>query len=361
MAQCTSHDSTCMADRADSGADCMMLDLLLQGQACAGAVIVDRAQRERPACSPTSGARPPREPAAGPAGGDTVPRAPRQPRTPAAAAGAAGAADGSLCSGCPGWQPAGRRCATGLRPTECCSSEVRHLACVFDCQSAVQGLCSLVPLSAGRAAPLAERWPASALLTLSAGAAGRDGSVRSFSLSLDWQACSGHTDFEQAQQGFGVTVQLLWCNAAQSRIAGCSSAGGVAVWDCRSGCWPPAKHVCAPNILKAQVIHLIYDAAPLACSGVLLFQSAHAPWHVWSLCPIHHSPLAAFLAQQPETVALLAAQVSARQGNSTSRQPAQVLIAQHPAMPGESGLARLSSVIAAIVRSPLQEVHSLLL
>ncbi len=66
----------------------------------------------------------------------------------------------------------------------------------------------------------------------------------------------------------------------------------------------------------------------------------------------------AFLAQQPETVALLAAEVSACQGGSTSRQPAQMLIVQHPAMPGESGLARLSSEIAAVVRLALQDVHT---
>ena len=118
---------------------------------------------------------------------------------------------------------------------------------MFVWRSAVQELCSLVPPSAGLAAPLAECWPAGALLTLFAVNAGVDGSVRSFSISLDWQACSGQTDFEQAQQGFGDTVQLLWCNATQSRIAGCSSAGGVAVWDCRSGCWPPAKHVLCPE------------------------------------------------------------------------------------------------------------------
>ena len=106
---------------------------------------------------------------------------------------------------------------------------------------------SLVPVSAGLAAPLAEQWPAAALPTLLAVAAGMDGNARSFGLSLDWQACLGHTDFEQAQQPFGDTVQLLWCNAAQSRIAGCSSAGAVAVWDCRSGCWPPAKHVLCPE------------------------------------------------------------------------------------------------------------------
>ena len=85
-----------------------------------------------------------------------------------------------------------------------------------------------------------------------------DGSVRSFSLTPDWQACLGHTDCEQAQQAFGDIVQLLWCNAAQSRVAGCSSAGAVAVWDSRSGCCPLAKRVSmAQNTLKAQAIHLI--------------------------------------------------------------------------------------------------------
>ena len=64
--------------------------------------------------------------------------------------------------------------------------------------------------------------------------AGQDGHVQHISMTSTWECVSGRLDFAKAitrKGSFGDIVQLLWCDTAQARVAGCSTTAAVAVWD----------------------------------------------------------------------------------------------------------------------------------